>query len=150
MKLLFFTGFCSFWMATSKISQIAKPLPHLSTSILYFSLGIPLSGSVQDGRGGGGPNAEGLTDNKPIILYESSSQQGSEIPYTTWMLLMSAVVAVVFIMQAAIGMCYCVLRKQMKRMKRHGNPDCDDVSVSTVGSYYNGGFKADSEYNVKL
>ena len=104
------------------------PIFRLPSSIIL--LGFPLSGSIADGRGGGVPNAEGLTDNKPIILYESS-QQGSEISSTTWMLLMLSVVAVVLIMQAANGMFHRLLRKQQKKMRRHRKPNCNDTDTDT-------------------
>ena len=125
----------------------------VSKEIVCFVSGNPLSGPVQ-----GDPSAEGLSQDQPIILYQESSI--ADLPYTTWMIIMTAVVAVVFIIQAGVGMCYCVLKRQIKRIKRqteHASDEPTDcVSVSTVGSamvegaQYRKNLGAASEYNVKL
>ena len=96
--------------------------------MFYSDVGLPIRGNLRaaDDSAVDPPRAQA------VVMYPESTDTGADVPYYTWMLVLTGCVVVIVLIQAGVGVCYF----RRKKRERASTVSDDMLSTTTVGSAF--------------
>ena len=102
----------------------------IRNKLLFYSIynvGLPIRGNLRaaDDTAVDSPRAQA------VVMYPESTDNGEDVPYYTWLFVLTGCFVTMVGIQAGVGICYFRRRKRKERQRRWWD---DTISTHTVSS----------------